>query len=235
MGAGVTYSPGSKSERFTLSRASDLQGDRDSGSFRRPGLQNIGTARPAEIRLRSIRGFGSLLVLGMTGCVSAASRVSEPFAGCYRFSSALFFGTATPNSGQRPRVDSTRVLQLSADSVSGISRWGKPIRRPLAVATPTLKISSQIAADFASHSYWQRVGHDSLLISRGTMLSTHLFRLQVRGDSLVGVQTFSTDVFVGRTVDHGTHKHLFWADPTWTPVFAVRTSCGYAEGAPGSD
>ena len=112
-------------------------------------------------------------------------------AGCYRFDRA-YFGWSRSDSTGRPTADTSGVVQLSA-----LAHDPYPLvpRRPSVrvVKVPLLRGSPGLAAMWLGPSYWEPVGPDSAVIVWRDGFVGPVFRVQLRGDSLVGNMRWTTD------------------------------------------
>jgi len=146
----------------------------------------------------------------LVACAGRAARAPiQPIDRCYRFDHA-YFGWPREDSSGRMVADTSAIVELRAQAHPP---YPLVPQRPSvrAVAVPLLRGSPVTARVWLEPSYWEPVGADSIIIVWRDGYVGPTFRVQVRGDSLVGRMRWTTDE-LGRTF-------------TPVPVSAVRVVC----------
>jgi hypothetical protein len=170
-----------------------------------------------------IRHLGIVILLG--ACASASSG-GAPLTvhGCYRFDQAYFTAAVQDSRGEYVGIESTRVVQLTLTLTRIPVGGDKAVQQPFTLRLPELNILPEEARSYAKQSHWAIIGADSIRVSWWNGLFGPSFRLVVRGDSLIGVQSFGSDIASGSTT-RGDTVFIHFAEPVWEPATAVRVAC----------
>jgi|GEM_PF-5905165 len=171
-----------------------------------------------------IRYLAGLLLL--SACVPPMIRSAAPIVpGCYRFDRAYFRTGVEDEAGAFVGIDSTSLVHLTPISkLVPVKAEDEGRRRQFVLRLPELNLLSEDEEAYGTHSHWSFIRADSIRISWWSGLSGPAFRLAVRGDTLVGVQSFGHDIASGSSWDGETLVFHF-DDPIWEPAHAVRVSC----------
>ena len=143
-------------------------------------------------------------------------------AGCYRFSDTLFYGSHFDSARKQEIGTGSALLELRAVDAPGSLRKGFPNRR--AVRAPAFITSYGVPNSYESHSYWESRPGDSVRIFWGGMMGGESFKLAVRGDSLVGTYTASSDLD-GHFIRRGDSAFIAFNPPKVLRINAVQTAC----------
>jgi len=141
------------------------------------------------------RGLSRVLnsrLIVIAAAVACSDASSTPATECYRFDQPYFLWIWKP--GRDLLVDSSAMIELRPTAAH--LRW--PITpsqpTPMEVRVQYLAVDSALAALQEGTRYWRPITVDSIEIWWHDGLSGPTFRLARRGDSLVGIMDFKTDV-----------------------------------------
>ena len=117
---------------------------------------------------------------------------SAPVTECYRFDQAYFHWIWQP--GRQLVVDSSALIELRPTPMQPAWSLAPGERTPLEVRIPGMVEDSVLTAMREGASFWRPLSADSIEVWWYDGLSGPTFRLARRGDSLVGMMEFKTDV-----------------------------------------
>ena len=126
---------------------------------------------------------------------------------CYRFDRSYFNWVGRPPGGGQVFVDSTAVVRLSSSKHSELTD-------AYTLVPPSMVADSFTENDWLRPSSWRFFAPDSIYVVWYNRLYGPVFRLGIRGDTLIGQVRFTTDQ-IGR-------------EPPPERAFAVRIECSPA-------
>lgn len=134
-----------------------------------------------------------LIVVALAGAPSLLPAQTPVLAGeCFRFDRHYFRWPARRSQSGGLVRDSTNLIRLLSDTYAGPLYPGVAGARKV---TPVpFGADSGAAGRWLARSYWYSSGADSVGIAWRNGFSGPVFRMHVRGDTLRGLVTFTTDV-----------------------------------------